>query len=90
MIQRTIKIIKPLKKGTPLPSPVFVELADTELQLDRVSAVKRWISERRENAGVENASSRSNILAWQTKHRLIGKGKLTATPIVPRTTRSKG
>ena len=72
MIKRTIKIIKPLKKGLPtiLPAPVFVELADTVVQQNRTSAVNRWISEWRENAVVEKASSRSKILAWQTKHRL--------------------
>ena len=78
MIKRTIKIIKPLKKGVPaiLPAPVYVELPDTVVQQNRATTVNRWISEWRENAVVEKASSRSKILAWRTRHLLRNKSKV--------------
>jgi len=72
MIKRTIKITKPLKKVFPegLPARVHVESVDTVLNNDTADTVNKWISERRENAAVEKANSRSMILAWRTKRRL--------------------
>jgi len=78
-----------LKKVFPggLPARVHVESVDTVLNNDTANTVNKWISERRENAGVEKERSRSMILAWRTKHRLRNKSKLTVaaslSPITP-------
>ena len=65
MKKRPIKVIKADAEPAPLPPPVQKDKVDGDREM--ASAVKGWITERRENSRTEAIDSRDSRIAWHGK-----------------------
>ena len=69
MVKRSIKIIKRKRKGTSVVVPKIVspDQREAELTTARIKSVNNWISERRENEGIEKEDSDRTMIAWRKR-----------------------
>ena len=67
MNKDAIKVVKLNKKdGTKKTQAILnASKVESEIQLNIVNVVNKWISERRENSRVEKVFSDSKILGWK-------------------------
>lgn len=67
MNKDAIKVVKLNKKdGAKKPQAILnASKVESEIQLNIVNVVNKWISERRENSRVEKVFSDSKILGWK-------------------------
>ena len=71
MKKRLIKVIKAEVENAPPPAPTPNEILmqqqkdKAEGDRDMVSAVKTWITERRENSKAEEISAKDSRFAWK-------------------------
>ena len=71
MKKRPIKVIKADAENAPPPAPTSKEILmqqqkdKAEGDRDMVSAVKTWITERRENSRAEEISAKDSRIIWK-------------------------